>query len=218
MRLLELFCGGKSVSKVAKEFGYECVSVDILEKLNPDVCCDIRQLDYWSLGEFDVVWASPPCTEFSFAKTVGERKLDEAMELVRKAAEIIAYINPKYYVIENPVGLLRQFLPANDRVTVSYCRYGYAYRKNTDLWTDVPFEPRRCVADTLCDFKREFGIHGQYCQKGRKTIHLQEGGKKIIPCTGSILDRYSLPSELLRDIFRAITVSLRIRIKIKKLK
>ena len=162
MRLLELFCGGKSVSKVAKKFGYECVSVDILPRLEPDICCDILDLDYKSLGYFDIVWASPPCTEFSIAKTVGERKLESALQLVFKAMEIIVHINPKYYVIENPLGLLRKFLPADDRITVSYCKYGFLYRKNTDLWTDVPFVPKRCLVGTYCDHKRMHGRHATY--------------------------------------------------------
>lgn len=210
MRLLELFCGGKSVSKVAKEFGYECVSVDVLQKMNPDICCDIMKLDYKSLGHFDFVWASPPCTEFSVAKTVGERKLDEAMELVCKAAEIISHINPTYYAIENPTGLLRLFLPTDDRKTVSYCRYGYPYRKNTDLWTDAPFEARRCISGSYCYHRKKFGRHGQICQRGRHTKR-----KVVVPATKKMLDRYSLPPELLRDIFKATTVSLRVRIRIR---
>ena len=134
------------------------------------------------------------------------------MKLVCKAAEIITYVNPKFYVIENPVGLLRQFLPEDDRKTVSYCMYGYPYRKNTDLWTDVPFTPRRCVSGSYCFHKKTFGVHGQHCQSGRKA-RVENGMKKFVLPTCRLIDRYSLPPELLRDIFKAMTVSLRIRIR-----
>ena len=49
-------------------------------------------------GHFDVVWASPPCTEYSCAKTVGIRDLAGADRIVERALEIINYFNPKILV------------------------------------------------------------------------------------------------------------------------
>lgn len=220
MRLLELFCGGKSVSKVAKKYGFECVSVDILAKFEPDICCDILTLDYKSLGEFDVVWASPPCTEFSVAKTVGVRRLDEAMRLVDKAIEIISYLNPTYYMMENPVGLLRHYLPAECRETVSYCQYGFTYRKNTDLWTNIPFHPRRCVNGSLCLHKARYGIHASQCSKGEKydkhgNVIKHIRGDMIMERSATIrlVDRYSIPERLLMDIFNTIVIPVRVRVR-----
>ena len=80
MRLLELFSGTKSVGKVAYQLGYEVTSLDLNLKADADITCNILDWDYtvYEPGEFHVIWASPPCTEYSKAKTVGVRKIDEA--------------------------------------------------------------------------------------------------------------------------------------------
>ena len=70
MRLLDLFTGTGSVRVVAEALGYEVTSLDIDPRCNPDVVADITLFDYtvWSHGEFDIVWASPPCETFSCAR------------------------------------------------------------------------------------------------------------------------------------------------------
>ena len=62
MRLLELFSGTGSVGRVARELGFEVVSLDISAKHSPDFVADILEFDYtiWASGWFDVVHASPP--------------------------------------------------------------------------------------------------------------------------------------------------------------
>jgi site-specific DNA-cytosine methylase len=108
MKLLELFSGTGSVGKVAKALGWEVVSLDLK---NADIQIDILDWDFESfpVGVFDFVWASPPCTEYSRAKTTGVRKIEEANKIVLKTIDIIKYLQPKYYVIENPqTGLLKE--------------------------------------------------------------------------------------------------------------
>ena len=54
-RLLELFCGTKSVGR-AFEAGWEVVSLDIVSKFEPTILCDIRSWDYTTFpGHFDMV-------------------------------------------------------------------------------------------------------------------------------------------------------------------
>ena len=139
MRLLELFSGTGSVGKVAKELGFEVVSLDLK---NSDINTNILQWDYtvYEPGHFDVIHASPPCTEYSRAKTTGIRKIDEANEIVLKTLEIIEYLKPKFYIIENPqTGLLKNqyFMWGYPYVDIDYCKYGFSYRKRTRLWTNI---------------------------------------------------------------------------------
>ena len=70
---------------------------------------------------------------------------------------------------------------------MSYCKYGYPYRKNTDLWTDVPFTPRRCLSGSYCYHKKTFGVHGQHCQKGDK-VYVENGVKRFFPPTRKLID------------------------------
>ena len=83
MKLLELFSGTKSVGKVAEQLGYEVTSLDLK---NADINCDIMNWNYT-----DVIWASPPCTEYSCAKTVGVKNIDKANDIVSRTIELIEF-------------------------------------------------------------------------------------------------------------------------------
>ena len=152
-RMLDLFSGTGSVGSVFKSAGWEVVSLDRDSKA--DIQIDILDWDYKETYEpkhFQFIWASPPCTEYSIAKTVGVRNLSGANEIVKRTLDIIRYLEPAFYVIENPqTGLLRkqtfmQNLPFTD---VDYCKYGMVYRKRTRLWNNLfSWCPRPlCVKD-----------------------------------------------------------------------
>ena len=51
MITVELFCGTKSFSKVAKELGHKTFTVDIDPKLEPDLVCDIMDFKVEMLPE-----------------------------------------------------------------------------------------------------------------------------------------------------------------------
>ena len=67
MRLLELFSGTGSVGRIARAHGWDVLSLDLK---NADINEDIQTWDYQQLEpkHFDVILASPPCTEYSIAK------------------------------------------------------------------------------------------------------------------------------------------------------
>ena len=139
MKLLELFSGSGSVGKVAIKYGYSVTSLDLK---NADINCNILDWDYkqFPCGYFDFIWSSPPCTEYSRAKTVGVRNIDEANKIVLKTIEIIKYFRPRIWFIENPqTGLLKQqpFMSQFSYYDVDYCKYGFRYRKRTRLWTNL---------------------------------------------------------------------------------
>ena len=131
MKLLELFSGTGSVGKVAKDFGFEIVSLDLKVAL---INTDILDWNYkvYPVGYFDFIWSSPPCIEYSIAKTTGVKKIIEANRIVKKTREIIDYFKPKYWTLENPQsGLLKkqEFMERLPYFDIDYCKYGFNYRK-----------------------------------------------------------------------------------------
>lgn len=101
MRLLELFSGTGSVGTVAKSLGWNVVSLDLK---NADINCNIMDWDFklYPAEYFDFIWSSPPCTEYSKAKTTVVRNIEEANKIVIKTIEIIEYLKPRVRFIENP--------------------------------------------------------------------------------------------------------------------
>jgi site-specific DNA-cytosine methylase len=126
-----LFSGSGSFGKAKNEFGYDVVSLDLKGALiNTDIL-DWNYKDY-PVGYFDFIHASPPCVEYSIAKTIGVRKIIEANRIVKKTLEIIDYFKPKYWTIENPqTGLLKkqEFMEGLPYFDIDYCKYGFNYRK-----------------------------------------------------------------------------------------
>lgn len=62
------------------------------------------------------------------------------VELLRWTLEFIQEVQPEFFIIENPVALMRRMPELEDleRQTTSYCQYGMWYRKPTDLWGGFP--------------------------------------------------------------------------------
>ncbi len=155
IKVLELFSGTGSIGKVCKQLDWEVVSVDLLLPAVHQI--DIMDFDYkqYDKDEFDIIWASPPCTSYSrlqcawigrmrngkiFTKEDIEKMMIEADKLVLKAFEIIEYFNPKYWFVENPqTGKLkdRDIMKDKPFYDVSYCMYSdWGYEKRTRIWTN----------------------------------------------------------------------------------
>jgi hypothetical protein len=122
-------------------------------------------------GHFDFVWGSPPCTEYSAARTRAKRPrdLDGADALVRKTLEIIEYFAPPLWLLENPQTGLLKTRPIMDGIPwrdVTYCKYGFPYRKQTRLWGFFPFDLRPiCRKRDPCASVVD-GRHGSTAQRG----------------------------------------------------
>ena len=106
--------------------------------------CDILQWDYKAFepGHFDMVWASPCCTEFSIALKKRPRNLPVGDALVLKTFEIIDYLKPRWWAIENPsTGRLktRPYMQGLHKDRVTYCKYGFRYKKPTAVWHNLPW-------------------------------------------------------------------------------
>ncbi len=158
MKVLELFCGTKSVSNAFKAHGHEVFTVDWEKDFSPDLNADIGKLtakDILKLcgGRPDVIWASPDCTSYSVAAISYHRRRDEdgnltpiseyaqfCDEVNQHVLNLILALSPKYWFIENPRGGMRKmrFMRELPRYTVTYCQYGDTRMKPTDIWTNHP--------------------------------------------------------------------------------
>lgn len=196
MRLLELFSGTKSINNAIGSLYTEIISLDILAKNNPTYCCDILLWDYkqYPPGYFDAIWASPPCTEYSKAKTVGIRNIYLANNIVKRTLEIIQYFNPTKWFIENPeTGLLKhqEFMEGIPYYDVDYCQYGKDYRKRTRIWT-----MKDNFNALVCDKKT--------CSKVVDNRHIASCGNGYNKYTNRIItqdEKYSIPEQLIKDLF-----------------
>ena len=107
------------------------------------ICCNILEWDYkaaFSVGHFDIIWASPPCNTFSKMRLSNVGRYGVTMEtiqqdisliglpILRRTEEIIDYFKPSLYFIENPqTGRIKDYIdrPYYD---VDYCKFGVCGR------------------------------------------------------------------------------------------
>lgn len=171
-RVLDLFAGlgGFSQAFAASE-RWDVTTVDIEARFEPDRVADVfdlRPSDF--IGSFDVVLASPPCTQFSLAASSLERFVDgepqtqearDAVGLVYHTLGLIHGLSPDYWFLENPQGFLRQIIGDPD-ARVTYCQYGTAYMKPTDLWGVHPhnWTPQSCSYGDPCHAYNTDQEHG----------------------------------------------------------
>lgn len=158
MKVLELFCGTKSISKAFAARGHEVYTVDWEKDFEPTLCADIGTLTKDKIIEMcggipDVIWASPDCTTYSVMAISLHRHKEpngnlravtdyakQCDSINTHVVNLIKEIAPRYWFIENPRGGMRKmdFMQGLPRYTVTYCHYGETRMKPTDIWTNHP--------------------------------------------------------------------------------
>lgn len=159
--LVELFSGSKTVSATAAQSSWKVFTVDIEPDYFPDLQADILTMSVQQIPDSQgvlLLWASVPCTVYSVINCKAHwrriryahrqyyyipitRAAVQAIRILEKTLYIIRKVKPKYFIIENPRGLLRhmpqmKFIPF--RSTVSYHDYGSTVYKPTDLFHNIP--------------------------------------------------------------------------------
>jgi hypothetical protein len=212
LKVLELFAGSQSFSKVAKEKGIITFSSDISDIPGIDYVIDILDFDVKKVPFIpDAIWASPDCSTWS--KAAGALHFDskslipktdkakKAFLIIDKTFEIISYflkLNPylKYY-IENPQGRMQKYLQAGTLfgkiprlIVIDQCQYGREYQKTTHIFTnDVKFkERRRCPGNPICGHQANL--------KNAGDTH----GNKNGWLSSAYYNRAKIPPQLCQDI------------------
>ena len=217
MNVLELFSGTGSIGKVCHKLGWNSVSVDLISESTHKG--DIMDFDYkqYPKDYFSVVWASPPCTNYSklqdgwlgrkrkgeiYTKEIQEKEMNEDDKLVLRTLEIIDYFNPEIWFIENPATSKmkdRPFLKDKPFYIVDYCMYSeWGYRKRTRIWTN-----KKGWDNKLCNKKcgnMVGNLHktnlGNADRIKRANIH---NVNKFNATTQA--DRYRIPEDLIFSLF-----------------
>jgi len=217
MKVLELFSGTGSVGKCCKVLGWDVVSVDMI--LPADHQVDIMDFDYkqYKKDEFDIVWASPPCTNYSklqdawlgrmrkgeiYTREIQEKEMNEDDKLVLRTLEIIEYFNPHYWFIENPASSKmkdRPFMKDLNNYVVDYCMYSdWGYRKRTRIWTNKKdWNALKC--DKNCGnmvgnlHKTNLGNADRFKRANIENVNKYSGTTQQ--------DRYRIPEDLIYSLF-----------------
>ena len=200
MILYDIFCGTKSVSNVAKELGYDVVTLDIDKKFNPDICMDFMDWDYTKIKSINHIHFSPDCSVYSIAsggkhfdknKKPLTDKAKKSLLILQKIKDCIRYLTNKFdnitFTIENPRARMRWFINEYPLKDVCYCKYGFDRMKPTDIWTNIDFNNKMCKNNNPdCN----------HIRAPRGSITGTQGLKKE--------ERYKIPKTLILDILKSI--------------
>jgi len=242
MRVLELFSGTHSVGVICKEKGHEVISLD--RDLNEfsklydyksdfHIKEDIMNWNYkqFESGFFDLITMSPVCLWWSCMRraVLSKEKCDKDIKdfgepMVDKCIEILNYLKPKYYWIENPyTGRMKEYIKKkypdiySKNYIVDYCQYdkNIGYQKRTIFWTNIPnFKPKKCNGKGKCPnmngsrHKINIAYNTYIIDNGKKVFiftkelraKYKNYEKHHQKSTKSKYDRYKIPFDLIREL------------------
>ena len=117
--IIDLFSGlGRWES--AKE---DVISIDFDPKTRPTIVADIRYLPLKKGLKPQLLHGSPPCKYFSFARApegFHAKGIAESLRLVAAFFDVIDYLEPETWTLENPIGWLYKLLNQTMIITKQY--------------------------------------------------------------------------------------------------
>lgn len=152
---------------------------------------DVRTLDLAILPkDIDLVVGSPPCTEFSFSNKGGGGNLVEGLKDIVRFLEIVRFLKPKYWVLENvprtalvieqglkteghPLYRFRSLKPLIK--VIDFSRFGLPQSRRRCLVGNIPFEvldtyaalmSRRSLGHVLSSLVASDKVTDPVCQAG----------------------------------------------------
>ena len=154
MRVVDLFSGLGGFSEAFVDRGHDVERYEFDERFSEVPYTTIKNvldLTPVDIDHADIILASPPCNRFSLAavsktwpKGEPTEKTLEAIALVRHAVYIIKEANPKYWLLENPRGMIVRVLGRPSMVTW-WGAWGTTYKKETYIYGELPPIDRRML-------------------------------------------------------------------------
>lgn len=156
-KILDCFCGKGGVSDGFAAEGFDVTGIDIIDapgKLGYShrfIRADMRDLRGEDFRGFDVIWASPPCRDFTrIGIVVGHRwkvpqNPENGLKLIRIACAFIDAAQPKFWILEN-VSRLTKFYEEPPQMTVNLGRFMYR-----SFWGDFPLFLMPTTDRKLCE-------------------------------------------------------------------
>ena len=196
--------------------GMETFTSDFKAFDNIDYVVDILDFDINKIPfRPHIIWASPPCTYFSVA-SIGHHwnkdhspKTEQAkhgVKIVQKTLDIIEFLKPDFFFIENPRGKLRKLevIKHIPRTTVCYCQYGEDRMKPTDIWSNFIFEENTLLSD---DNRLQGRKPRKMCFNGNINCHHQPAPRGSQTGTQGIKGNYLrsiVPHQLCQEILQSL--------------
>lgn len=125
--MVDLFAGTGGASAAFIDAGWRVLRVDLEPARIPGaVAADVRALPFGrELGAVELLWASPPCTEFSDADPrVDHARKRPSLELVSATLSAVAELRPRWWILENVRGAI-PFLGIPAQKVGPWCLWGY---------------------------------------------------------------------------------------------
>ena len=160
LKFLDCFCGLGGASEGFYREGFDCTGIDIRYVGYPYnfIYKDFMLLNGEDFKDYDVIWGSPPCRDFSLlGQVIGhtwKRKPDPeyGLNIVRAFLKFVEKAEPRIWIMEN-VDRMRQFYKEKPRIESCMIKG----KKRHAFWGNFPLflMPQEPNFKLSCGFHKE---------------------------------------------------------------